>query len=371
MGDKSAIEWTDATWNPIRGCSRVSEGCRFCYAERTAVRHIKGGDGTRGAYLGLVKSTPNGPRWTGEIRFVEKALALPLRWRDPRRVFVNSMSDLFHEKVPDGWVMRILNVMAPTPQHTYQILTKRPDRMRSFFARWADVTGEDFEFKNARGPEEVRRVHPSPRGQLFAAMLDAMGKPPKGCAYPSFDWMQGMLRWPATFHNIWLGVSVENQAAADERIPLVLKTPAAIRFLSVEPLLGPVDLGAYFYEGIVPRPPIDWVIVGGESGPGARPCDVAWVRSIVEQCRAAGVPVFVKQLGARPIDSRRRDIWCLGKRHYTRPVDDPMIEDTIARISDGRAPGYTVEVHRLDLRDRKGGDMAEWIEPLRVREFPW
>lgn len=258
MSDHTGIQWTDVTWNPTTGCTRVSPGCQNCYAERDANRLA----GSLRRYRGLTKKVGGQPRWTGEVRFLEEALTRPLRWKKPRRVFVNSMSDLFHEKVPDGWVMRILNVMAQTP-HTYQILTKRSERMRSFFTRWADLSGEDFsDFKGAHGPEETRRAHPSPRGQLFAAMLDAMGKPPKGCAYPTFDWMEGMIRWPRTFGNIHLGVSVENQAAADERIPLLLQTPAAVRFLSVEPLLGPVDLTRWLPPN---SPSVDWVIVGGES----------------------------------------------------------------------------------------------------------
>ena len=319
MGDNTGIGWTDATWNPLRGCSRVSEGCRNCYAERTAIRQVRTG------YAGLVKSTPAGPRWTGAVRFVPEVLAAPFSWKKPRRIFVNSMSDLFHEGVKDGWVMRILNTMAKTPHHTYQILTKRPERMRSFFARWADLSGEDLEFKNAHGPEEVRKAHPSPRGQLFAAMLDAMGTPPEGFGYPLFDWMEGMILWPAWFSNVWLGVSVEDQAAADERIPLLLQTPAAVRFLSVEPLLWPVDLSPWtrprwtdtgecapWGQNIQEPRRIDWVIVGGESGPGHRPCKVEWIESVVAQCRAAGVPVWVKQdSGPRPGAQGRipDDLW--------------------------------------------------------------
>lgn len=321
------IEWTDVTWNPIRGCSRVSDGCRNCYAERQAIRQIGGG------YAGLVQRTSHGPAWTGDVRMVPELLDAPLRWRKPRRVFVNSMSDLFHEKVADGDIAQVFEVMAQSHQHTFQILTKRPRRMRDWFSQ--------------QGPG---------------------------------DWPLWLHRRPLP--NVWLGVSVEDQDTADERIPLLLQTPAAVRFVSYEPALGPVDVtllarepseadcamvrldrvracwtnpltglrGMLMHDGRVLEaredagPRLDWVIVGGESGPGARPCDVAWIRSTVEQCRAAGVPCFVKQLGARPVTYH-----CAARDRCTHPDCGPVA---------------------LDLLDRKGGDPAEWPADLRVREMP-
>lgn len=339
MSTSTSIEWTDATWNPTRGCSRVSEGCRHCYAETVAARF----SGPGLAYEGLTR----GGKWTGEVRLIEERLSDPLRWKTPRRIFVNSMSDLFHERVPDGWVMRCLSVMARTPQHTYQILTKRPERMRSFFARWADLTGEDFNaFKDARGVEETLKAHPSPRGQLFASMLEAMGEPPNGCAYPTFDWMGGMIRWPDVLPNVWLGVSVEDQATADARIPLLLQTPAAVRFLSVEPLLERVDL-PHGLTGLV-----QWVIVGGESGPGARPCHLSWIRRLRDQCREDGLACFVKQVGTRAV-------------YMPSDLSDAQFAEL-----DASEHGYDHGPVTPYLRDRKGGDIEEFPEDLRVREFP-
>jgi protein gp37 len=242
MGDKSKIEWTDATWNPVTGCTKVSPGCDHCYAERI-VERFKG----KGAFEVVVRS--------------EEKLYAPLKWRKPRRVFVNSMSDLFHDDVPDSFIARVFSVMARTPQHSYQLLTKRHARMRSLLNR------KSF------------------RDNLLDMLPDAV--------------------WPLP--NVWLGVSVEDQKWADIRIPALLNTPAAVRFLSCEPLLGSVDiLHPYLVPGpdcacerggSVCDPTIDWVIAGGESGPGARPMHPDWARSLRDQCFAAGVPYFFKQWG--------------------------------------------------------------------------
>jgi protein gp37 len=306
VGDRSSIEWTDATWNPTRGCSRVSEGCRNCYAERIAARMSNPGMWGHG----LATRTKAGPRWTGRVELVPSKLDQPLRWRRPRRIFVNSTSDLFHGMLSDLDINRVFARMARAPQHTYQVLTKRPERAREWF-EWARVA-------------------------------NALVKP-----------------WPLP--NLWLGVSVEDQATADERIPLLLQTPAAVRWVSYEPALGPVDfrgyLAIYQHRGApccdtvdgwhplaeghrerVAGRILDWIVVGGESGPGARPFDLAWARSTVEQCKAAGVPVFVKQLGADPFDS----------------AYDPDVE-------------LGPSIH---TKSRKGGDMSEWPADLRVREMP-
>jgi protein gp37 len=256
----SSIEWTDATWNPVRGCSRVSEGCRHCYAERIAGRFSGPGKPYEGiARRGKGAGGGGGARWTGEVRLVNKHLADPLRWRKPRRVFVNSMSDLFHEKLGGEDIARVFAIMAQAQQHTFQVLTKRPSKMQEV------VT--DHAFRN-----EI--------GSLVGTYI--------------------VSTWPLP--NVWLGVSVEDQATADERIPLLLDTPAAVRFVSYEPALGPVKLcrgcpGCPNDCGWMPHTNggIHWVIAGSESGPSARPAEIDWFRSIRDQCAAAGIPFFFKQ----------------------------------------------------------------------------
>lgn len=231
MGDNSAIEWTEATWNPVTGCTKVSPGCDHCYAERIVERfHGKGS-------FAVVQRS-------------EEKLYLPLRWRKPRRIFVNSMSDLFHDDVPDSFIARVFSVMAATPHHTYQLLTKRHGRMHSLI-----------------GYDGIRLLEAAPTEESAAALYE---------------------QWPLP--NVWLGVSVEDQKRANLRIDALADTPAAVRWLSMEPLLGPVDLSRWLTQ-------IDWVVVGGESGPGARPMHPDWVRSLRDQCTAAGVPFFFKQWG--------------------------------------------------------------------------
>lgn len=304
MGAKTGIAWTDATWNPIRGCSRVSEGCRHCYAEQVAARFSGPGQ----PYHGLATVKNGHAAWTGEVRVIEERLADPLRWRTPKRIFVNSMSDLFHEKVTMSDLATIFDVMASAtvscgkrhqhdeecwqgPRHTFQILTKRPARMREMLAEL---------------PEWL--AHHRPGDWTLNVALEVGD-------------------WPLP--NVHLGVSVEHQAAADERIPLLLETPAAVRWISAEPLLGPIDLrsfspfvahlGAVGIEckhGYDACPTcdrgIDWVVVGGESGAGHRPMQMEWLAAIVEQCQRAQVPVFVKQdSGNKPGQQGRipDDLW--------------------------------------------------------------
>lgn len=322
---RTSIQWTDEVWNPVRGCSRVSEGCRNCYAERQAIRQSRAG----GAYHGLVKSTKAGPQWTGVVRLIEEQLRKPLRWRKPRRVFVNSMSDLFHEKLADSTIARIWQVMRAATPHTFQVLTKRPERMRQFLAQCSDWQG----------------------------WITHSGAPPS--SYGGDGIIVGDRdRWPLP--NVWLGVSVEDQKTSDERVADLLQTPAAVRFLSCEPLLGPVDIlesirvlhrrVGDFHPVFMQPGGIDWVIVGGESGPRARPCNVQWIRSIVEQCREKDVPVFVKQLGSEP---------------------GFKLEDEEGRGN--MAPSFhhaSGDLFIKKLGDRKGGDPDEWPEDLRVREMP-
>lgn len=320
----TGIQWTDDTWNPTTGCSRVSEGCRHCYIERSPPFRMAG-------------------RKLGDpVQLHPERLDQPVRWQKPRRIFVNSLSDLFHDEVPDHYLDRVFDVMessgsewhegqgcwTPKPWHTFQVLTKRPQRMRAYLmARYARKQAYADQFKTCPTPE--MRDSPAARWARQAAA-------------PSFR------------RNIWLGVSIENQQTAEERIPILLQTPAAVRFVSAEPLLGPVDItaGLYSCDGDCTQPThpidpiLDWVIAGGESGPGARPCDLAWIRSIVEQCKAAAVPCFVKQLGAKPYR-----MWetRMGGMSGAQMYDEP---------------------EELLLGDRKGGDPAEWPADLRVREWP-
>lgn len=262
MADKSKIEWTDATWNPIRGCSVVSEGCRNCYAMQVAARFNKPGQ----AYEGLAYRNESGAHWTGEVRLIEEHLRDPLRWTRPRRIFVNSMSDLFHESIPDDWIDTIFTVMALSPRHVFQVLTKRPQRMLQFTGA---LTGDRLlktAFECGLLTPTVKHV------EAYAGVISGEA-------------------WPLP--NVWLGVSVEDQNTADERIPLLMETPAAVRWISAEPLLGLIDLESVpTMEGS-----IDWVVVGGESGPQARPTHPDWARSLRDQCVAAGVPFFFKQWG--------------------------------------------------------------------------
>ncbi|UKD51054.1 phage Gp37/Gp68 family protein [Amycolatopsis sp. FU40] len=249
MADGSAIEWTEATWNPTTGCDRVSAGCDNCYALALAKR-LKAMGAAKYQVDGNSKTS--GPGFGVTVH--PEALALPYRWRQPRLVFVNSMSDLFHAKVPIGFIRDVLAVIADTPQHTYQVLTKRSLRMR----RVAD-----------------------------------------------------RLDWPA---NLWMGVSVENDVQLD-RVEHLREVPAAVRFISAEPLLGPLP-------GL-PLDGIDWVITGGESGPRARPCNPDWVRGIRDGCEDAGVAFFHKQWGGIRPKSLGRELD--GRTHDAMPSRVPPV----------------------------------------------
>lgn len=267
MSDRTKIEWSDATWNPVTGCTKVSPGCDHCYAETIAHRFA----GT--------KAYPNG----FDVTLRPERLDQPLRWTRPRRVFVNSMSDLFHKDIPDDYIARVFAVMALAEKHTFQILTKRHGRMRSL------VSSDGFH------QEVTDRVW-----DLMATWKRAA---------PRWDTEHtGLITWPLP--NVWLGVSVEDQQRADLRIPALLATPAAVRFLSCEPLLGPVDLGqslAQYRPGdehpwdgdeLKARDVLNWVITGGESGPGARLMHPTWARSLRGQCLAAGIAFHFKQAGS-------------------------------------------------------------------------
>lgn len=322
MADKTGIEWTDATWNPLRGCSRVSAGCQHCYAERVAARF----SGPRQPYEGLIHPKTGG--WNGQIKLVPEALQIPYRWARPRRIFVNSMTDLFHEAVPFEYIAAVFWVMSVTTRHTYQILTKRPARMLEFFA-WLLDYGCERDVLNS----DLWPLHHQHAGwRMGDAIYNASHTIPELAAIP---WIPQHNKhrggydncgpgWP--YQNVWLGVSVEDQATADERIPLLLQCPAAVRWISAEPLLGAVDLRRittpglkvlgqadtrwidaltgtqynenHIFKGELPGDKrIDWVVSGGESGPGARPMHPDWARSLRNQCAAAGVPFLFKQWG--------------------------------------------------------------------------
>ena len=330
----TTIEWTDRTWNPVTGCTKVSPGCDNCYAENIARR-----------FAGS-KAFPDG----FDVTLHEQRLAQPYRWKEPARVFVNSMADLFHDDVPDPFITQVFDVMEANPQHTFQVLTKRYARMRSFVQR-REEQRRKYAAKFDDCPTEAMRNSP--------AAQDARAR----AAAP-----------PA---NIWLGVSVETQTWADIRIPALLETPAAVRFLSCEPLLGPVDLcgpivpgrgrprltywldgrpgwgpeqtddrGRAFQEPVV-GPRINWVIVGGESGPRARAMHPQWARTIRDQCQHSRVPFFFKQWGA----------W--GPADFVVRVCDPDIgwqgteEDLAAAKANSEARGAT-HVHTGNWYEEDG-----------------
>ena len=282
MSAKSKISWTDATWNPVGGCTRVSPGCQHCYAQRLAGTRLR----EHPRYRGLAILGPP-PRWTGKIRLHSDLLQLPLGWKKPRRIFVNSMSDLFHGSVPWAFIDQVFSIMAACPQHTFQILTKRPRAMEAWVS-----------------------------GSMYRVLDHFRSNYPERCV-PC---------WPLP--NVWLGVSAENQEYARRRIPALLRTPAAVRFASLEPLLGPVRLRGRWLRHADGG--LDWVIVGGESGPGARPFDLDWGADIREQCRGA-CAFYFKQAGSRP-------------------------------VLDGPVP--------VELKSASGSDPEEWPSDLRVQQFP-
>jgi protein gp37 len=482
----SKIEWTGETWNPIVGCSVVSPGCTNCYAMRMAARLEAMATANRpkwtkahrngqmlAHYIGTTKLSKAGPVWTGKVAPApEHVLTAPLRRRKPTTYFVNSMSDLFHEDMPDEWIDRVFAVMALCQQHRFQCLTKRSSRMKAYCTApdvthriakamdairvnlehdpvesWAQVPGyPDYE---ASSHGRVRRAglilkpqmnerfsrlsislwkdnKPSTRWVHSLVLLAHRGPPPEGqeACHRNGDQIDNRianLRWgtrnenqqekvrhgsnggpakltreqaaeiraarargetqqsiadrvgvsrslvsmiesgsvwadamPWPLPTVWLGVSTEDQRRADERIPDLLSTPAAVRFVSAEPLLGPIDFNNIDNDGVtglctLEKGPIglDWIVVGGESGPNARPMQREWAESIVRQCRDAGVSVFVKQLGAAYVDEKN------GVAGAALRVSED-VSDLISRR----------------LRNRKGADMDEWPQSLRIREMP-
>ena len=339
MADKTGIQWTDMTWNPVRGCRRVSPGCENCYAETTAGRF----SGPGMPYEGLVRLSPKGARWTGEIMQVRDHLTDPLRKTKPRYIFVNSMSDLFFESLPNEYIAAVFGVMAAATHHKFQVLTKRPQRMLEFF-EWVEKTRNPNRFRHPELIEHAAcQTTGADAGRLFAAANECAGRN----------------AWPLP--NVHLGVSVENQETADLRVPLLLQAPAAIRWVSYEPAIGPVDFWGPRYanpnggqtgaltswEG-----GLDWIVVGGESGPGARPFHLDWARDVIASGKASGVPVFVKQLGKKPYQNV------------------PFPEGT-EYVGEKVVGGVTVPGLCFPGRDgKKGGNMDLWPEELRVREWP-
>lgn len=293
----SKIEWTNKTWNPVRGCSMApgSElgGCLNCYAARLAARNLpEMRSPTTGEPFAIIRES--GPRWTGKVELIRKKLVEPRHWKRRRMVFVNSMSDLFHESLPFHEIDECFDAMLGGDQHDYQILTKRGQRMFEYF----DST--------------------SSRSDYLAKL------------------------------RLWLGVSVENPATAGARLPWLLRIPSKIRMVSYEPALEWIDFnavpiagGAGVFSALWKRGlyghQLDWGIIGGESGPGARPFWLKWARGTIKTFRAAGTPLFLKQIGARPIGDNNLDLF-----------------------------------HFLLSKHEKGGDPAEWPEDLRrAREFPY
>lgn len=279
MSDGTKIEWTQATWSPVTGCTKISDGCRSCYIDRTPPFRMAGR-----------RYTSNRIGATTGVQLHPERLQIPLHWRKPRRIFVCSLADLFHDEVPTDYIVDVFATIAQAPQHSFQVLTKRHARMRSLLSSDGFIS----HIYN-RIPEQTRE------------------------ASRNFH----------HFANVELGVSVESQKWADVRIDALIEARLgqSLRWLSCEPLLGPLDL-----TRTLPR--LDWVVIGGESGPNSRPMDPAWVRDILTQCRNAGVPAFVKQLGTA---------W---------------------------AQDMSVGGQSLFRLDKKGGDPQYWPADLRVREYP-
>ena len=319
---KTSIQWTDSTWNPVRGCTRKSPRCVNCYAEIMAARFSK--PGMWGHGFATMKDGDH--RWTGRVELIPDMLTLPLHWKKPRRIFVNSTSDLFHEALSDDALDEVHAVMAACGRHTFQVLTKRPERMAPYYAG---------RYRAQRTKDAARR---------FGYALE----------------FEGISMLPQVLPNLWLGASVEDQERADERIPLLKLTPAAVRFLSVEPLLEEVELGDL--TGI------HQVIVGGESGPGARPFYAGWARKIVKRCEGQGVACFVKQMGSHVRD--RNDAGFEGADDSNLTEWPPLDFDKIEHEPDGFSEEYQGAPVRLHLKARKGDDPAEWPADLRVRQSP-
>jgi protein gp37 len=332
MSDGTSIEWADATWTIAVGCTRVDHRCENCYAISFVHRKL------HASHEGLTKIRPKdakrpGVDWNGTVRTLPERLSDPLRWRKPRRVFVGSMTDLFHPAIPFEYIAAVFGVMAATPRHTYLLLTKRPERAREFFA-WVE--------KRARDGLSI--FPDDPPAWRIGQMISVAARK-SGTTVANAD-----AAWPLP--NVHLGVSVSDQATADDAIPALLECPAHVRWVSYEPALGPIDFHAIQIpgerEGLrfsalqhqhddrfgSSERLIDTIVIGGESGPHARPFRTDWARDVIRQVHDTPCRAYVKQLGSKP-----------------EALDDS---------------GIPLPLH---LVDRKGGDMAEWATDLRVREW--
>jgi protein gp37 len=304
MGDKTGISWTNSSWNCVRGCSRVmAEGATQsacgdasgggCYAERDGGRFC--GEGM--PYDGLVRITAKGPRWTGRVDWIPHMVGLPIRWATPRKIFVNSVSDFFHEKLDFSRQAIMFAIMALADWHIYQVLTKRAERMEEWFL-WQRLERIVEAFKKELLFND----------ELYKTVIHRLGLRDRKGNNDQVEAVLEVLRerlkvWPLP--QVHMGVSVEHQWAADERIPPLLNIPAAVRYLSMEPLLGDTSLFAFLKTPLRddalkalksgPRPGLDWVIIGTESGPRSRDTVVDWIRSIRNECAQADVPIFLKQ----------------------------------------------------------------------------
>lgn len=359
MSAKTGISWTGSTWTPLRArvkedagaiakakgytslvqiaekmaghvgvhCEHVSHGCDNCYAETNNERCLP----ANGTGLPFDRRS----RDLVDPIVDEKILEWPLHWTKPRKIFVNSQTDTFGDWIPDEDLDRMFAVMALRPQHTFQILTKRWKRMRKYF--------EDIAYR-----QEMIGIEAELRSGLDRFMTGEEVEAITGCGDDIIP------RWRIPFKNVWLGVSAEDQPTADERIPELLKVPAAVHFVSYEPALGPVNLFKYMFcrechEGRTDREEkcdnvrLAWAIIGGESGSGARPFNLQWARDVIAQCKATGSAAFVKQLGAKPIDHSCRNAKCTHS---------------------------DCGMEAVHLKDKKGGNIEEFPEELRVREFP-
>jgi protein gp37 len=337
VGDTN-IQWTDKVWNPTTGCTRVSPECKNCYA--FALHDMRHAAHKAGKQVPAQYAKP-----FTELQMFDDRLGTPLSWRKPCRVFVNSMSDLFHEDVPDLFIQKVFGVMSLCGQHTFQVLTKRPERMARWFAENTLCQCQAELCVNGPG------VETTPTGKSRVRDTSAIN----GTRGPTVG--DGN-HWPLP--NVWLGVSVGTRRRKDW-IDVLRQVPAAVRFVSFEPLLedlGPLDLAG-----------IGWAIVGGESGPGSRPLRPEWVRRIVNQCRDAGVPAFVKQFGANIVD--RNDAGFDGCNLGGWPACEEY--GGLIRVEEN-INGFREEYQGADVRvrlpDKKGGNPDEWPADLRVREFP-
>ncbi|NTG20036.1 phage Gp37/Gp68 family protein [Agrobacterium rhizogenes] len=367
MADGTKIEWTDATWNPITGCSVVSPGCTNCYAMRLAGTRLR----DHASRAGLTKDTKAGPVWTGEIRFNREWLDQPLRWKSPRMIFVAAHGDLFAEGVTNEQLDQIFAVMALSSQHIFQVLTKRPERMRGYLLEMQRCFNSDhIEFSRRWG----------------IAAAEVTGSP---CAAGKIEDIEFPLP------NIWLGVSVEDQPRAEERIPVLLETPAAVHWVSTEPLLGLLDLtnihqpneggGPWWFDALDPTragfftdeagtvrmdmiearaelSTLNWVVAGGESGPDARPMHPYWAKSLRDQCAAAGVPFLFKQWGNWIVASHEN-----GHHESSMATNDAIWLDVDGRQAKPSCDGMAEPIGMFRVTKSRAGRLLDGVEH---NEFP-